>query len=142
MHRAKKSREDAAKLMVGCQGQYDFINMSSLERLRILTSGPARFQRLSAFHPSITSRFVENLGTALPSAYPRTLFTVICNLEVFSTHINNFIPFNSNLRPHLKIMEEFCSGLSKIYQVKFQTILILFIKNVHFVHHMSILSIL
>ena len=104
--------------MVGCMASYDFVGMSSQERLRILTSGPARFQRLTAFHPSITSRYIENLGSELPSTFPRSLFTVYCNLEVFSAHINNFIPFNSELRPHIKIMLDFCAGLSKIYQVK------------------------
>ena len=104
--------------MVACKVPYDFTNMTPRERELVLTSGPARFQRLSAYHPSITSRHVENLGSTLPTSYPRDLFTNLCNLEVFMAHVNNFVPVNTELIPPLRIMLKFCSGLSKIYQVR------------------------
>ena len=119
--------------MVACRVPYDFVNMSPLERHRVLTSGPSRFQRLSAFHPSITSRYSENLGTTLPSTYPKVLFNILCNLEVFLAHVNNFVPLNVDLLPMLRNMLKFCTSLSKIYQVIFRLFF-------HF-SQMSILSI-
>ena len=103
--------------MVACKAPYNFANMTTLELERVLTSGPARFQRLSAYHPSITSRYVENLGSTLPTTYPRNFFNNFCNLEVFSAYISNFIPFNQDLQAPLKMMVKFCSALSNIYQV-------------------------
>ena len=85
----------------------------------ILNSGTARFQRLTAYHPTITSKYTENLGSTLSATYPRSLFTIFCNLEVFAKHIYNFVSFNANLVPLIKKMLKFCSRSSKVYQVIF-----------------------
>ena len=77
LYRAKKTSEDAVKLMVVCKAPYNFINMTPRERELVLTSGPARFQRLSAYHPSITSRYVENLVLHYPHLIPE-IYLLIC----------------------------------------------------------------
>ena len=93
--------------------------MSEVKRDQILSSGPARFQRLTAFHPTITMRQVSNLRDKLATSFPPQLFNVICRLEVVYAHLTNHLPFDSQYLPKTREMMAFCKSLCNVYQVFF-----------------------
>ena len=74
---AKGRQIEATKLMVACASPYVCMAMTERERDNVLSSGPARFQLLSAFHPSLTSRQSGNLGSKLATSFPRPLFDIM-----------------------------------------------------------------
>ena len=78
------------KIMVLCATKYDFMVMSEVSRDNILSSGPARFHSLSAFHRSITSRQSYCFGTKLSTSFPSALFETLIKLKVVVSHISNF----------------------------------------------------
>jgi hypothetical protein len=53
--------------------------MTEAERDNIFSSGPARFQLLSAYHSGITGRFVGNFGSKLlyEIKYDKNVFLVL-----------------------------------------------------------------
>ena len=66
------------------------MQMSAEMRDNIITSGPARFQLLSAFHPSFTSRQIHYLGPKLSIAFPKSLFETIYKVDIVVAHIKAF----------------------------------------------------
>jgi hypothetical protein len=65
--------------MVSCCKSHDFMDMTELRRDQLLSSGPSRFHRLCAYHPSITSRFLENFGPKLSHSFPLKIIWNIWN---------------------------------------------------------------
>jgi hypothetical protein len=98
--------------MVSFLKVYDCMLISEVKRDNLLSSGPARFQLISAFHPNITARQISNLGPKLFSSFPKSLFTVICRLEVVLANLKNYLPMDIALLPY-------CNTLSNIYQIFF-----------------------
>jgi hypothetical protein len=107
------------KVSTNCLQIYDCMLMSEVKRDQILSSGPARFQRLTAFHPTITMRQVSNLRDKLATSFPPQLFNVICRLEVVYAHLTNHLPFDSQYLPKTREMMAFCKSLCNVYQVFF-----------------------
>ena len=110
---------EAVKLTIMCFSPHDCMKMTEKARDRILSSGPARFQRLSAFHPSITARPPTVLSTKLSTSFPRALFNVILKLEVVSAHIGNSFITDHIILHKTRELVSFCRSLSNIYQVIF-----------------------
>ena len=113
--------------MVNCFTLHNCMKMSELERDRLLTSGPARFQRLSAFHPTITARQSQNLGSKLSTAFPRGLFDIMLRLDVVSAHMRNFYHTDSVEGSRTREIIKFCLSLSNIYQVNSLALFFIFL---------------
>ena len=111
--------------MVLCANKYNFMEMTEILRDNILSSGPARFQALSAFHPSITSRQSHCFGTKLSTSFPSILFDTLVKLEVVFSHMNNFYHTDQQVKKTLEI-HAFCRSLVNIYQVTLLTIFLAF----------------
>jgi hypothetical protein len=91
--------------------------MSEKNRGNLITSGPARFSFLSAFHPGITSRQVHYLGPKLSISHPTELFDVICKLEIVTSHISHYAHTNQMVICRTDELKIYCKSLSRIYQV-------------------------
>ena len=105
--------------MVSCHRPHDCTAMSEKSRDRILSSGPSRFQRLSAFHPGISSRLSANLGSKLSNSFPSVLFETICKLEVVIAHMGDCCHSDNEVYKKTQELMRFCYALSNIYQVLF-----------------------
>ena len=103
--------------MVACHKPYDCMTMSEVDRDRILSSGPARFQLLSAYHAGITGRLLENFGRKLSTSFPRNLFEIILKLEVVRAHLTRFNCNDMAVLSKTNEMLRYCRALSNIYQV-------------------------
>jgi hypothetical protein len=92
--------------------------MSENERDNILTSGPSRFQFLSAHHPSITSRQIHYLGSKLSISYPPQLLEIVCKVDVTFAHICHHYPRDPNMEYKTRQIINFCKSPSNINQVR------------------------
>ena len=116
---ARYQQNEAVKLMVLCAKKHNCMEMTVVARDNILSSGPARFQLLSAFHPTITARSVENFSRKLSTSFPRPLFEVMVKLEVVIAHLNNFAHADPLVKVTTDKIQRFCKSLANIYQVIF-----------------------
>jgi hypothetical protein len=126
---AKHQQIESVKIMVLCAKKYDFMEMTEISRDNILSSGPARFQALSAFHPSITSRQSHCFGTKLSTSFPSALFDTLVKLEVVFSHMSNFYHTDQQVKKKTLEIHAFCRSLVNIYQV----MIFLFCVFVHFI---------
>ena len=110
--------------MVSCHKTYDCMVMTETDRDNILSSGPARFQLLTAYHPGITGRFSENFGSKLSTSYPKGLFCVLLKLEVVTAHLKKTQFCDEMVLSKTNEMVKFCRALSNIYQVCLQYLFI------------------
>ena len=104
--------------MISCHKTYDCMVMTEVERDNILSSGPARFQLLSAHHPGITGRYVSTLGSKLSTSYPAGLFEILLKLEVVGAHLKHFRFTDGMVLSKTRELMRFCWALSNIYQVR------------------------
>jgi hypothetical protein len=95
------------------------MEMTEVARDNILSSGPARFQLLTAFHPTITSRPVEKFSRKLSTSFPRPLFEVMVTLEVVIAHQNKLSHDDPLVKVTTDRIQRFCKSLANIYQVIF-----------------------
>ena len=95
------------------------MKMSEIDRDNLLSSGPARFQFLSAYHADITSRLPENFGDKLTTSFPAGLFDTLLKLEAVNSHLTTFPCDDVSMLAKTKEMICFCKSLVNIYQVFF-----------------------
>ena len=114
---AKQHQIEASKLMIACRAPYNCMVMSEAERDNILSSAPARFQLLTAYHPGITGRLLQNFGRKLSTSFRRNLIDIILKLEVVIAHLEFFYCDDAMVLGKTAEMLKFCRSLSNIYQV-------------------------
>ena len=95
--------------------------MSETDRDNLLSSGPARFYFLSAYHADITGRLPENFGDKLAASFPKELFGNLLKLEAVYSHLTTFPCDDAMMVSQTKEMIGFCKSLANIYQVFFLT---------------------
>lgn len=100
------------------------MKMSEEYRDNLISSGPARFCFLSAFHPNISSRQIHYLGSKLAISQPVGLFEVICKLDIISAHLKKFRHISPRIESRTLELKTFCKALSNIYQVIFTGFLV------------------
>ena len=95
------------------------MSMTENARDNLLSSGPARFQLLTAFHPTITSRKVECFGSKLSHSFSRALFETMVKLDVVSAHMRKYCHSGDGVDLKTTEIIKFCRSLAHIYQVFF-----------------------
>jgi hypothetical protein len=96
------------------------MKMSETDRDNLLSSGPARFHFLSAYHADITGRLPENFGEKLANFFPHELFGNLLKLEAVYSYLTTFPSDDAKMVAKTKEMIGFCKALANIYQVTFQ----------------------
>ena len=110
LHEAQLEQVQCAKQIVICLNVHNCMTMSEKTRDNLISSGPARFGFLSAFHPSFTSRQVHYLGQKLSISFPTDLFEVICKLEIVMAHLKKFPPFIPTIQSRTSELKIYCKS--------------------------------
>ena len=91
--------------------------MTETTRDNLLSSGPARFHFLSAYHPDITGRLPENFGDKLATSFPGGLFGNLLKLEAVHAHLMTYRRDDVVTISKTQEMIRFCRALANIHQV-------------------------